>query len=56
MVLLPPVTKIQPGRHRKTRIPSVGEFPVTKKTKLVPNKCGRCRMEGHNRSSCTNPI
>ncbi|KAH0904068.1 hypothetical protein HID58_043571 [Brassica napus] len=29
---------------------------VTKKTKLVPNKCGRCRMEGHNRSSCTNPI
>ena len=28
MVLFPPVAKIQPGRHRKTRIPSVGEFPV----------------------------
>ncbi|KAH0862102.1 hypothetical protein HID58_079313 [Brassica napus] len=54
--VVPPVTKIQPGRRRKTRIPSVGEFSVTKKTTLVPNKCGRFRMEGHNRSSCTNPI
>ncbi|KAH0903102.1 hypothetical protein HID58_042605, partial [Brassica napus] len=56
MVLMPSVTKRQPGRRRKNRIPSIGEYPVTKKTKLVPNKCGRCRMEGHNRSSCTNPI
>ncbi|KAF3515082.1 hypothetical protein F2Q69_00004979 [Brassica cretica] len=56
MVLMPPVTKRQPGRRRKNRIPSIGEYPVTKKTKLVPNKCGRCRIEGHNRSSCTNPI
>ncbi|KAF3602618.1 hypothetical protein F2Q69_00035823 [Brassica cretica] len=56
MVLMPPVTKRQPGRRRKNRIPSIGEYPVTKETTLVPNKCGRCRMEGHNRSSCTNPI
>ncbi|KAL0835996.1 hypothetical protein Bca101_087885 [Brassica carinata] len=35
---------------------AVDERDVTKETKLVPNKCGRCRMEGHNRSSCTNPI
>ncbi|KAH0892562.1 hypothetical protein HID58_054991, partial [Brassica napus] len=56
MVLMPPVTKRQPGRRRKNRIPSIGEYSVTKKTKLVPNKCGRCRIEGHNRSSCTNPI
>ncbi|CAN7034294.1 unnamed protein product [Brassica oleracea var. botrytis] len=56
MVLLPPLTTRPAGRRRKNRIPSTGEFPVAKKTKLVPNKCGRCRCEGHNRTHCTNPI
>ena len=28
MVLMPPVTKRQPGRRRKNRIPSIGEYPV----------------------------
>ncbi|RID46231.1 hypothetical protein BRARA_I02911, partial [Brassica rapa] len=55
MVLYPPITKRQAGRRRKTRIPSTGEYPAPKK-KLVPNKCGRCRVEGHNRTNCTNPI
>ncbi|CAN7030666.1 unnamed protein product, partial [Brassica oleracea var. botrytis] len=26
------------------------------KKKTVPNKCGRCRVEGHNRTNCTAPI
>lgn len=56
MVLMPPLTTRPAGRRRKNRIPSTGEFPVAKKTKLVPNKCGRCRCEGHNRTRCTNPI
>ncbi|KAG5409574.1 hypothetical protein IGI04_005893 [Brassica rapa subsp. trilocularis] len=32
-----------------------GEIPGPKK-KSVPNKCGRCRVEGHNRTNCTVPI
>ncbi|KAH0941712.1 hypothetical protein HID58_001349, partial [Brassica napus] len=32
-----------------------GEIPGPKK-KTVPNKCGRCRVEGHNRTNCTVPI
>ncbi|WZZ08055.1 hypothetical protein YC2023_093976 [Brassica napus] len=56
MVLYPPITKRQAGRRRKTRIPSTGEYPQAPKKKLVPNKCGRCRVEGHNRTNCTNPI
>ena len=29
MVLMPLVTKRQPGRRRKNRIPSIGEFSVS---------------------------
>ncbi|CAN7042945.1 unnamed protein product [Brassica rapa subsp. trilocularis] len=55
MILYPPNTKRQPGRRRKTRIPSTGEIWEAKK-KLVKNKCGRCRCEGHNRTNCAVPI
>ncbi|CAG7906187.1 unnamed protein product [Brassica rapa] len=55
-ILYPPITKRQAGRRRKTRIPSTGEFPVGKKTKVVTIRCGRCKMEGHNRTRCQNPI
>ncbi|XP_048613127.1 uncharacterized protein LOC125587050 [Brassica napus] len=55
-ILYPPITKRQAGRRRKTRIPSTGEFPVGKKTKVVTIRCGRCMMEGHNRTRCQNPI
>ncbi|KAF2569959.1 hypothetical protein F2Q68_00025923 [Brassica cretica] len=50
-VLYPPNTKRQPGRRRKTRIPSTGEIRAPKK-KLSKNICGRCRGEGHNRTNC----
>ncbi|KAH0857697.1 hypothetical protein HID58_085958 [Brassica napus] len=56
MVLMPPLTSRPAGRRRKNRIPSTGEFPVFKKTKLIPNRCGRYRGVGHNRSRCNEPI
>ncbi|KAH0910743.1 hypothetical protein HID58_034064 [Brassica napus] len=55
MVVYPPITKRQPGRRRKSRIPSTGEIKVPKK-KLSQNKCGRCRGIGHNRPNCACPI
>ncbi|CAF2070178.1 unnamed protein product, partial [Brassica napus] len=54
-VMYPPNTKRQPGRRRKTRIPSTGEIRAPKK-KVSKNRCGRCREEGHNRTNCTVPI
>ncbi|CAF1857645.1 unnamed protein product, partial [Brassica napus] len=54
-VMYPPNTKRQPGRRRKTRIPSTGEIKAPKKT-VSKNICGRCREEGHNRTNCTVPI
>ncbi|CAG7884859.1 unnamed protein product [Brassica rapa] len=54
-VVYPPNTKRQPGRRRKTRIPSTGEIRAPKK-KVTKNKCGRCREEGHNRTNCCVPI
>ncbi|XP_033148614.1 uncharacterized protein LOC117134406 [Brassica rapa] len=54
-MLMPPLTKRPPGRRRTKRFPSTGEMPGPKK-KSVPNKCGRCRVEGHNRTNCTVPI
>ncbi|KAH0893488.1 hypothetical protein HID58_055917, partial [Brassica napus] len=56
MVLMPPLTSRPAGLRRKNRIPSTGEFPVSKKTKLIPNRCGRCRGVGHNRSRCNESI
>ncbi|KAH0891378.1 LOW QUALITY PROTEIN: hypothetical protein HID58_053807 [Brassica napus] len=53
--LMPPLTKRPPGRRRTKRFPSTGEMLGAKK-KTVPNKCGRCRVEGHNRTNCTAPI
>ncbi|KAH0856808.1 hypothetical protein HID58_085069 [Brassica napus] len=35
MVLMPPLTTRPAGRRRKNMIPSTGEFPVAKKTKLM---------------------
>ncbi|KAH0884810.1 hypothetical protein HID58_060906 [Brassica napus] len=54
-VVYPPNTKRQPGRRRKTRIPSTGEIRTPKK-KVSKNRCDRCREEGHNRTNCTVPI
>ncbi|KAH0893118.1 hypothetical protein HID58_055547 [Brassica napus] len=54
-MLMPPLTKRPPGRRRTKRFPSTGEMPGPKK-KTVPNKCGRCKVEGHNRTNCTVPI
>ena len=42
----PPITKKQPGRDKKRRLPSRGE-----KTKQI--KCGRCKKVGtHNKKTC----
>ncbi|CAH9125525.1 unnamed protein product [Cuscuta epithymum] len=38
-----------PGRPKKKRIPSTGEFPSRQ-------RCSRCKKGGHNKKSCTNPI
>ncbi|KAL5560536.1 hypothetical protein UlMin_036747 [Ulmus minor] len=47
--LKPPDVCTIAGRHRKRRIPSVGE-------ELSTTKCSRCKESGHNRVNCQNPI
>ncbi|XP_013743354.1 uncharacterized protein LOC106446199 isoform X2 [Brassica napus] len=54
-VLMPPVTKRPAGRRKTKRFLSTGEIPGPNK-KAVPNKCGRCRGTGHNRTNCTVPL
>lgn len=49
-LILPPKTKIPPGRPKTKRIKSIGE-----KSKMI--KCGRCEKMGrHNRKTCNAPI
>ncbi|XP_024006138.1 uncharacterized protein LOC112082833 [Eutrema salsugineum] len=55
-ILFPPKARRPSGRPKELRIPSTGEIKGNRVSKSVPNKCGRCRLSGHNRSSCTNPI
>ncbi|XP_010456635.1 PREDICTED: uncharacterized protein LOC104738100 [Camelina sativa] len=70
-VLYPPKARRPAGRPKESRIPSVGEFRVSghnvytfvmfrgKKNGVVKtkvNRCGRCKMTGTNRSSCSNPL
>ncbi|XP_024010363.1 uncharacterized protein LOC112085384 [Eutrema salsugineum] len=52
--LLPPIMRRPPGRPRKTRIPSRGEFKRRSKKKAV-RLCTRCLGRGHNRASCKLP-
>ncbi|KAK9901394.1 hypothetical protein M0R45_002160 [Rubus argutus] len=48
-LVLPPKTKIPPGRPKTKRIKSIGEKP-----KMI--KCGRCgKMGRHNRKTCNAP-
>ncbi|KAJ4882121.1 Uncharacterized protein Rs2_39176 [Raphanus sativus] len=54
-VVYPPMTKLQPGRRRKARKTSIGEFRAPKK-KESKNRCGRCGGFGHNRTNCVRPI
>ncbi|XP_024013428.1 uncharacterized protein LOC112087771 [Eutrema salsugineum] len=53
--LLPPIMRRPPGRPRKTRIPSRGEFKRRSKKKAV-RLCTRCLGRGHNRASCKLPV
>ncbi|XP_024004129.1 uncharacterized protein LOC112081588 [Eutrema salsugineum] len=53
--LLPPIMSRPPGRPRKTRIPSRGEFKRRSKKKAV-RLCTRCLGRGHNRASCKLPV
>ncbi|VFQ77901.1 unnamed protein product [Cuscuta campestris] len=46
--------KRHPGRPKKKRYPSVGEFRYGKRR--VKQRCSRCKSHGHNMKSCTNPI
>ncbi|KAL7167409.1 hypothetical protein ACSBR2_037964 [Camellia fascicularis] len=45
-IIKPPITKKQPGRNKKKRIPSRGE-------NVKQIKCGRCLKYGnHNKKTC----
>ncbi|XP_024011092.1 uncharacterized protein LOC112086410 [Eutrema salsugineum] len=52
--LKPPNTRRPPGRPRKTRIRSRGQFGGGLPRRL--NICGRCGSFDHNRASCKMPI
>ncbi|XP_024010927.1 uncharacterized protein LOC112086250 [Eutrema salsugineum] len=49
--LAPPAVRRPPGRPRKQRILSQGEFK-----RVSRRKCTRCRGRGHNRSTCKTPL
>ncbi|KAG7542909.1 MULE transposase domain [Arabidopsis thaliana x Arabidopsis arenosa] len=51
---IPPENKNGPGRRKKKRIPSTGEFPGAKRRKTGPHKCSTCGEQGHNRATCSN--
>ncbi|CAN7018977.1 unnamed protein product [Brassica rapa subsp. trilocularis] len=51
--LLPPEVRRPPGRPRKIRILSRGEF---KSGQSSTRRCRRCGRTGHNKASCRNPI
>ncbi|XP_038701913.1 uncharacterized protein LOC119998649 [Tripterygium wilfordii] len=48
-VVLPPETRRKSGRPKKRRIPSSGE-------QIQKRKCSRCKQDGHNRQTCSEPI
>ncbi|RAL49764.1 hypothetical protein DM860_002055 [Cuscuta australis] len=50
----PSCNKRPPGRPKKRRLPSVGEFHLGKGRKK--QKCTRCLKMGHNIKTCKNPI
>ncbi|KAG7558554.1 MULE transposase domain [Arabidopsis thaliana x Arabidopsis arenosa] len=52
--VLPPITRRPPGRPKRTRYLSTGEFKTQKKK--AKRSCTRCRGTGHNRASCKMPI
>ncbi|XP_013589201.1 PREDICTED: uncharacterized protein LOC106297521 [Brassica oleracea var. oleracea] len=52
--LLPPAVRRPPGRPRKVRILSHGEYK--KGGTSSSRKCKRCGHSGHNKASCRNPI
>ncbi|KAF3505331.1 hypothetical protein F2Q69_00042408 [Brassica cretica] len=52
--LLPPAVRRPPGRPRKVRILSHGEYK--KGGNSSSRKCKRCCRSGHNKASCRNPI
>ncbi|KAF2604649.1 hypothetical protein F2Q70_00027265 [Brassica cretica] len=52
--LLPPAVRRPPGRPRKVRILSRGEYK--KGGNSSSRKCKRCGRSGHNKASCRNPI
>ncbi|CAL8109140.1 unnamed protein product [Prunus armeniaca] len=47
--LLPPISKVMPGRRKTQRIPSKGEDSRER-------KCSRCGVKGHYRSTCKEAI
>ncbi|XP_024013963.1 uncharacterized protein LOC112088041 [Eutrema salsugineum] len=53
--LLLPIMRRPPGRPKKTRIPSRGEFKMRRSKKAV-RLCTRCLGRGHNKASCKLPV
>ncbi|XP_020876453.1 uncharacterized protein LOC110227218 [Arabidopsis lyrata subsp. lyrata] len=54
LTVLPPLTRRPPGRPKRTRYLSTGEFKRPRK--ITKRSCTRCRGSGHNRASCKMPI
>ncbi|CAE5986636.1 unnamed protein product [Arabidopsis arenosa] len=52
--VLPPVTKRPPGRPKRSRYLSSGEFK--RPAKVAKRSCTRCLGIGHNRATCKMPI
>ncbi|XP_024010620.1 uncharacterized protein LOC112086097 [Eutrema salsugineum] len=52
--LLPPLMRRPPGRPRKTRIPSRGEFK--RRSRKAARGCSRCLGKGNNKASCKLPV
>ncbi|CAN7030275.1 unnamed protein product, partial [Brassica rapa subsp. trilocularis] len=50
----PPASRRPPGRPRKNRILSIGEYQTRGPRKRT--LCGRCKRPGHNRATCKMPI
>ncbi|CAF1930165.1 unnamed protein product [Brassica oleracea] len=50
----PPSTRRPPGRPKKSRILSRGEFQLRGTRKRT--MCSRCKCYGHNRATCKMPI
>ncbi|KAG7534144.1 Transposase MuDR plant [Arabidopsis thaliana x Arabidopsis arenosa] len=54
LTVLPPVTKRPPGRPKRSRYLSSGEFK--RPAKVAKRSCTRCHGIGHNRATCKMPI